>query len=49
MPPDEITAILATDELEMVRRYLELHRERWRNVWPIGSANSTPSRRSWLA
>ena len=28
MPPDEIGAILATDEPEMVRRYLELHRER---------------------
>jgi hypothetical protein len=28
MPPDEISAILATDEPEMVRRYLELHRER---------------------
>ena len=28
MPPNEISAILATDEPEMVRRYLELHRER---------------------
>ena len=28
MPPEEIDAILATDEPEMVRRYLELHRER---------------------
>ena len=28
MPPDEISAILATDEPEIVRRYLELHRER---------------------
>jgi hypothetical protein len=28
MPPDEVSAILATDEPEMVRRYLELHRER---------------------
>jgi hypothetical protein len=28
MPPDEISAILATDEPETVRRYLELHRER---------------------
>ncbi len=28
MPPDEIGAVLATDEPEIVRRYLELHRER---------------------
>ena len=28
MPPYEISAILATDEPEMMRRYLELHRER---------------------
>ena len=28
MPPGEISAILATDEPETVRRYLELHRER---------------------
>jgi hypothetical protein len=28
MPPEEIHAILATAEPEVVRRYLELHRER---------------------
>ena len=28
MPSGEISAVLATDEPEMVRRYLELHRER---------------------
>lgn len=28
MPTDEIGAVLATDEPEIVRRYLELHRER---------------------
>ena len=28
MPPNEISAILTTDEPEMMRRYLELHRER---------------------
>ncbi len=30
MPSEEITAILATDDPEVVRRYLELHRERLR-------------------
>jgi len=28
MPPDEIRAILTTDDPELVHRYLELHRER---------------------
>jgi hypothetical protein len=28
MPPEEIGAVLATDRPEVVRRYLELHRER---------------------
>jgi hypothetical protein len=27
MPPEEIDSILATDDPEVVRRYLELHRE----------------------
>jgi hypothetical protein len=28
MPSEEIGSILATDDVEVVRRYLELHRER---------------------
>lgn len=28
MPSDEIRAVLTTDDPELVRRYLELHRER---------------------
>ena len=28
MPPDEIDAILTADDPQIVRRYLELHRER---------------------
>jgi hypothetical protein len=28
MPPDEILVVLATDDPDLVRRYLELHRER---------------------
>ena len=28
MPSEEIGSILATDDVEIVRRYLELHRER---------------------
>jgi hypothetical protein len=28
MPPEEIRAVLTADEPELVRRYLELHRER---------------------
>ena len=28
MPPEEIDAILAADDPEVIRRYLDLHRER---------------------
>jgi hypothetical protein len=28
MPRDELPAVLATDDPDLVRRYLELHRER---------------------
>jgi hypothetical protein len=46
MPPEEIDSILATDDPEVVRRYLEVHREWRKNGSPIGSASSMLSSRS---
>lgn len=46
MPLDEIRAVLRTDDPEIVRRYLELHRERLheRLAAQVGSLSSIERR-----